>query len=291
MKPPGEINRLIDLALREDIGEGDLTTELCVPRGNRCRGKIIFREVGVAAGLWLLPLIFKQLDRRVKVRRLVKEGSRVRKNRVVAILEGPARSILTGERVALNFISHLSGIATLTRRYVEKVRPYRAKILATRKTTPGWRFLEKYALRTGGGEDHRMGLYDQILVKENHLEIRSKAMGRKEDLKKWTQALKKKTPKGIKIEVEAQNLKVFRRLLTSQVDIILLDNLSVPQIRKAVLLRNRRGKRPLLGVSGGVTLGTVRSIAKTGVERISVGRLTHSAPAINISIDIDRVSS
>ena len=290
MKVPQEVNRLIEIALREDIGKRDITTELCIPKGVRCRGRVIFQERAVVAGLWLLPLIFKKLDRRVRVRILVKEGSAVGKNRLVATLEGSARSILTGERAALNFVTHLSGIATLTRRYVKKVKPYRARILATRKTTPGWRFLEKYALRVGGGDDHRMGLYDQILVKENHLEIRSKAIGRRENLKKWAQNLKKRTPKGIKIEVEAQNFNVLRQLLASPVDIILLDNLSVPQIRQAVLLRNKRGEKPLLGVSGGVTFKTVRAIAKTGVERISVGRLTHSAPATNISIDIDRIS-
>ena len=290
MKVPKEVHPLIEIALREDIGKRDITTELCIPKNVRCRGKMIFREKAVVAGLWLLPYIFKKLDRRVKVRILVKEGSTVGKNRLVATLEGPARSILTGERVALNFVTHLSGVATLTRRYVEKIRPYRAQILATRKTTPGLRFLEKSALRAGGGDDHRMGLYDQILVKENHLEIRSKAIGRKEGLKKWAQDLKKKTPKGIKIEVEAQSLRLLRQLLASPIDIILLDNLSLPQIHQAVLLRNRKGKRPLLGVSGGVTFKTVRAIARTGVERISVGRLTHSAPAVNVSIDIDRIS-
>ena len=290
MKFPQEVNRLIEMALREDIGKRDITTELCIPKGVRCRGKMIFREKAVAAGLGLLPYIFKKLDHRVKVRILAKEGSTVGKNRLVATLVGPARSILTGERTVLNFVTHLSGVATLTRSYVEKVKPYRAQILATRKTTPGLRFLEKSALRAGGGDDHRMGLYDQILVKENHLEIRSKAIGRREDLKSWTKALKKKTSRGIKIEVEAQSLSVLRQLLASPVDIILLDNLPIPQIHQAVLLRNQRRKRPLLGVSGGVTLKTVRAVAKTGVERISVGRLTHSAPAINISIDIDRVS-
>ena len=248
MKVPKEVDQLIEIALREDIGKRDITTELCIPKGVRCRGKMIFREKGVVAGLGLLPCIFKKLDHRVKVRILAKEGSEVGNGRLVAILEGPARSILTGERVALNFLTHLSGISTLTRRYVEKVRPYRTRILATRKTTPGWRFLEKYALRTGGGEDHRMGLYDQILVKENHLDLRSKTKSQKQELKKWIETLRRRTPKGIKIEVEAQNLRVFRQLLMSRVDIILLDNLSVRQIRQAVLLRNKRGKKPLLGV-------------------------------------------
>ena len=139
MKLPKEVDRLIELALREDIGKRDITTELCIPKGVRCRGKMIFREKGVVAGLWLLPYIFRKLDRRVKVRILVKEGSAVGKNRLVATFVGPAQSILTGERTALNFVTHLSGVATLTRSYVEKVKPYRAQILATRKTTPGWR--------------------------------------------------------------------------------------------------------------------------------------------------------
>jgi len=288
MKPNTAVLQLIRLALKEDIGKGDITTELTIPKEKRCRGKIIFREKGVIAGLWIIPLLFKRIDRRVRARVVAKEGRIARKNQVVVVLEGPARSILTGERIALNFLSHLSGVATLTRRYVDKVKPYRVKILATRKTTPGWRFLEKYALRVGGGEDHRMGLYDQVLVKENHLALRQKTKDKRpKTLREWMNVIRKRAPRGMKIEVEAQSLREFRELLPSPADIILLDNLSVQEIRKAVMLRNRKGKRPLLGVSGGVTLANIRQIAKTGVDRISVGRMTHSAPAVNISIDIE----
>lgn len=286
MKVTKEVTQLIQLSLREDFGKGDVTSRLSVPKGKRCRAKIFFREKGVVAGLFLIPLLFSRLDRRVKVRPLAKEGEVIRKNQAVIFLEGPARSVLTGERVALNFISHLSGIATLTRLYVEKVKPYRVKILATRKTTPGWRLLEKHAVKMGGGEVHRMGLYDAILIKENHLFLRPKTRGRSEALKEWVQKIRRQAPKRIILEAEAQSPREVRLLLDTPIDIILLDNLTVSEIRKAVLLRNRKGKRPLLGVSGGVTLQNIRKIARTGVERISVGRMTHSAPALNVSLDI-----
>ena len=279
-------DRLIQMALREDVGKRDVTTDVSIPKEKKARGKIIFREKGVAAGLWIVPLIFKRLDRRVKIRVVAKEGKIAKKNQTVVVLEGSARSILTGERIALNFLAHLSGVATLTRRYVEIAKPFGAQILATRKTTPGWRLLEKYALRMGGGQDHRMGLYDQVLVKENHLQLRSASDERK-GLKEWVAKIKKKVPRGMKIEVEAQSFREFLQLLSSKTDIILLDNLSVSEIRRAVLLR--KGKRPLLGVSGGVTLENVRQIAKTGVERISVGRLTHSTPSVNISMDFEEI--
>jgi len=289
MKENASVALLIREALQEDIGKGDLTTRLCIPKERRCRGKVIVREEAVVAGLWLLPLIFNRLDRKVKVRLLAKEGKKVPRNELLATLEGPAGSILTGERVSLNFLSHLFGIATLTRRYLQQVKPYRMKILATRKTTPGWRFLEKYAVQMGGGEIHRMGLYDEVLVKENHLLIASKSWRHADTLRGWIQKVRRGVPKGIKIVVEAQTLREARGLLSASVDKILLDNLTPKQIRKVVLLRNRKGKRPLLQASGGVTLETIRKIAGTGIEEVSVGRLTHSAPAVNISVDIDKI--
>ncbi|MBI4435798.1 MAG: carboxylating nicotinate-nucleotide diphosphorylase [Candidatus Omnitrophica bacterium] len=287
MKIPKETERLIEIALKEDIGKGDVTTRLTIQKEKRCRAKIIFREKAVVAGLFLMTPLFRCLDRRVKVRPLVREGAVVRKNQAVVLLEGPAGSILTGERVALNFLSHLSGVATLTRRYVDRVKPYPVKILATRKTTPGFRFLEKHALRMGGGEDHRMGLYDQVLVKENHLQLRQVTSDKQQEtLKDWVERIRKKVPKGMKIEVEAQSVREARELLSSQADIVLLDNLSLAEIRKVASLRKNLKRKILLGVTGGVTLANVGEIAKTGVERISVGRITHSAPAVNISLDI-----
>lgn len=287
MKIPKETERLIEIALKEDIGKGDVTTRLTIQKEKRCRAKIIFREKAVVAGLFLMTPLFRCLDRRVKVRPLVREGAVVRKNQAVVLLEGPAGSILTGERVALNFLSHLSGVATLTRRYVDRVKPYPVKILATRKTTPGFRFLEKHALLSGGGEDHRMGLYDQVLVKENHLQLRQVTSDKQQEtLKDWVERIRKKVPKGMKIEVEAQSVREARELLSSQADIVLLDNLSLAEIRKVASLRKNLKRKILLGVTGGVTLANVGEIAKTGVERISVGRITHSAPAVNISLDI-----
>ena len=290
MKTTPEIRRLVQLALKEDIGKGDVTSRLCIPERTYCRGKMIVRENGVIAGLWLLPALFQKLDRRIKVKIFVKEGSRVWKGRLLSTFEGPARSILTGERTALNFVTHLSGIATLTRKYLKAVRPYGTEILATRKTTPGLRSLEKYAIRMGGGNVHRMGLYDEVLVKENHLAIRQ-ATGntRQETIKEWIEGIRRRTPKGMKIVVEAQNLMEARLLLDSPVDKILLDNLSQKALRKIVQFRNRKGRHPKLQASGGITFETIRSIARTGVEEVSVGRLTHSAPALNISVDIDRI--
>jgi len=204
----------------------------------------------------------------------------------LATVEGSARSVLTGERVALNFVSHLSGIATLTHQYLQKVKPYRTEILATRKTTPGWRFLEKYAIQKGGGNIHRMGLYDEVLIKENHIALRER---HPQTLEAWIQRVYRKRPKGIPMVVEAQSLQEARQLIAAPVHKILLDNLTPRQIRKAVHFRNQKGKRPILQASGGITLKNVREIARTGVEQVSVGVLTHSAPAVNISMDIDRI--
>ncbi len=290
MQPDPAVRNLIRVALREDIGRGDITTRLCIPEEARCRGKMVARENGVVAGLWLLPLLFRALDPKVRVRIVARDGRRVRKNRLLATFEGPARSILTAERVALNFIMHLSGIATLTRRYLERAGPYRIKILATRKTTPGWRSLEKYAIRMGGGDIHRMGLYDEVLVKENHLALRPKTKDqRPKTLKEWIKQIRRRMPKGMKIVVEAQSFRKARLLLNCPVDKILLDNLPPKTLLKVVRLRNRNGSRPRLQASGGITLENIRTVARTGVEEISIGRLTHSAPALNISVDIDRI--
>lgn len=290
MKVTPEIRHIIQLALKEDIGKGDVTSRLSIPDKARCRGKMMAREEGVIAGLWLLPPLFHQLDRRVKVKIFAKEGSRIRKNRLLATFEGPARSILTGERTALNFVTHLSGIATLTRKYRDAVKPYGTMILATRKTTPGLRVLEKYAIRMGGGDVHRMGLYDEVLIKENHIAIR-RATGskRQETFKEWLRSIRKRIPRGMKIVVEAQSFREARLLLGCPIDKILLDNLPPKTLRKVVRLRNQKGRRPRLQASGGITLETIRNVARTGVEEISVGRLTHSAPALNLSVDIDKI--
>ena len=285
-----EISHLVQRALQEDIGKGDITSRLCISARVLCRGKMMAREEGVVAGLWLLPVLFHALDRGIKVKIFAKEGGRVRKNRLLATFEGPARSILTGERTALNFVTHLSGIATVTRRYIDAAKPYGMAILATRKTTPGLRILEKYAIQMGGGNVHRMGLYDEVLVKENHLAIRQAAGNtRQETMKEWIGKIRRQTPKEMKIVVEAQSLQEARLLLDCPVDKILLDNLPPKTLRKIVQLRNRKGKHPRLQASGGITLETIRSVARTGIEEVSVGRLTHSAPALNISVDIDQI--
>jgi len=278
------VEPLITAALKEDVGSRDVTSCALIPRGQVAKAEILVRRAGVIAGLQVAEWTFGAVETKIRFQPMAKDGQRVFPGKAVAFLEGPARGILAGERVALNFLARLSGIATLTRAYAEKVRGTPAKIYDTRKTTPGLRLLEKYAAAAGGGVNHRMGLYDGVLIKDNHLRL---AGGVERAVREARRNLQRETP----IEVEVTNLAEFRQALGAKADLILLDNMKLTEIQEAARLRNavgrsRRGKRIPLEVSGGVTLENVRAIAATGVDRISVGALTHSAPALDLSLEI-----
>jgi nicotinate-nucleotide pyrophosphorylase (carboxylating) len=271
--------RLVEWAVREDLGPaGDITSRTLLPADLRGRAQFVQRSAGVTAGLPAAEAALESIDRSLQFEAQVEDGALARPGQVLATVSGSLRSMLTAERVALNFLQRLSGIATLTRQYVEAVAGLPVVILDTRKTTPGWRLLEKYAVRMGGGKNHRMGLYDGVLIKDNHLA----ALG--DDVVIAVQRARHEL-RGLKIECEVDTLEQLRRLLPVRPDIVLLDNMSNEQLREAVQLRNDLGAGILLEASGGVNLTTVRAIAETGVDRISVGALTHSAVAQDIGLD------
>ena len=271
---------LIDLALAEDIGPGDVTSLYFVPEDRIARAFVAVRKAGAVSGVQLAARVFSKVDPDLEVELLVPDGSRVSEGALLIRLEGKARSILTAERTALNFLQHLSGIATLTASYVERVKGTSARILDTRKTTPGYRLLEKLAVIHGGGVNHRLGLYDRAMIKDNHLV----AEGRLKRLQGAILRLHAEKP-GVEVELEADNIEQLRSFLEMDcVDYILLDNMNLDELREAVAARGER-LSPLLEASGGVTLETLRVIAETGVDFISVGALTHSAPALDIGLD------
>lgn len=279
-----KVHTLVKLALVEDIGNGDITTELTVPADMSGRMRFVSRQSAVIAGLVLVEPIYRELSRQVQCELMVAEGDTVGRGQVVARVAGPMRALLAGERLALNFLQHLSGVATLTRRFVDAVAGTSADILDTRKTTPGLRYLEKYAVRVGGGVNHRMGLYDQVLIKDNHLACLSG--GGRENLSAVVKRLRTHAP-DVVIEVEVEDLTQLDEVLKAGVDIVLLDNMSLAQLAQAVDRTDGLAKRPLLEVSGGVTFETVGAIARAGVDRISVGMLTHSVPAVDIAADVE----
>jgi nicotinate-nucleotide pyrophosphorylase (carboxylating) len=269
--------RLIDLALAEDRGAGDWTTRWIVPARARTEGTIVAKEAGVIAGLALASAVFLRLDPRVEFEAAVSDGDRVEPNQLVASISGPARAVLTGERTALNFLQRLSGVATLTRRFVDAISGTRTRILDTRKTTPAWRALEKAAVRAGGGDNHRAGLFDMVLIKENHAAVAgsvAEAIRRVQDA----------NTKGLRIEVEIHDLADLRAALDARVDRVLLDNMSLEKISEAVRLVRKRAAGIEIEASGNMTLERVRSVAETGVDFISVGAITHSATALDLSL-------
>lgn len=268
---------LIREALREDIGAGDITTQALIPAHLRGEAYIQAKADGVLAGGKTVCEVFHAIDPRLAVKRYAADGARVRKGKKVFLIRGRVASILKGERVALNFLSHLSGVATLTRQFVEKVNGTKVKIYDTRKTTPLWRELEKSAVRAGGGVNHRFGLWDQVLLKDNHWAALAKGNGH---------AFQRLKMCGKFVEIEVQDLKALVYVLGLKPDAILLDNFSVLQLKKAVQVTKAFRKRPVLEASGGVHLGNVQSIAGTGVDRISIGALTHSVPAIDFSLTL-----
>ena len=271
--------RLIDLALAEDRGPGDWTTRWIVSARTKASAEIVAKEDGVIAGLALASAVFLRLDPRVEFEATVSDGDRVSNGQVVCTIRGPARAILTGERTALNFLQRLSGIATATRRYVDAIAGTRTRILDTRKTTPAWRILEKGAVRAGGGENHRVGLFDMVLIKENHAAI---AGGIEEAVRRVRDA----NTKGLRIEVEARNLDEVRTALDARVDRVLLDNMDTQMIREAVRMIRKRATGVEIEASGNMTLERVREVAEAGVDYISVGAITHSARALDLSLRI-----
>jgi nicotinate-nucleotide pyrophosphorylase (carboxylating) len=267
---------VVERALAEDVGSGDLTTDAIVPAGQRRRARVLLEQAGVVSGVPVVEAVFRALDADVRVRALLPEGTRVDDVPApVAELEGPARAILTGERVALNLFARMCGIATLTRRYVDLVEGTGATILDTRKTTPGLRALEKYAVRSGGGTNHRMGLDDAILIKDNHLRI---AGGVEPAL-----AAVRATGSDRPVEIEADTLEQVEQALRAGAERILLDNMSPAEVTRAVEVV--RG-RALLEASGGISEDRVRAYAETGVDFISIGALTHGARSLHVSLEV-----
>jgi nicotinate-nucleotide pyrophosphorylase (carboxylating) len=273
-----ETKALVAAALEEDDTKHDITTAATVLSDRRARCRIVARKKGVIAGLPLAAEAFTQLDKAVTIRIEHDDGARVRPDTSVMFLSGHARGLLSAERVALNFLQRLSGIATLTAQYVEAIKGTGAHILDTRKTTPGFRRLEKYAVRAGGGLNHRMNLSSNVLIKDNHL---AAAEG---DIGIAVKRARDVAPAGMKVEVECDNLEQVRSAIGAGADVIMLDNMSLMELQEAVKLVEGRA---VVEASGGVTLETVRPIAETGVNWISVGALTHSAPALDLGLDFD----
>jgi nicotinate-nucleotide pyrophosphorylase (carboxylating) len=269
---------LLDLALAEDLGRaGDITSCAVVGEHVRASGRIVARHAGVIAGLPLAGRVLRRLERAVEFRPAVEDGERVSADAVLASVAGPARALLAGERVALNLLGHLSGIATATRAQVEAVAGTRATIVDTRKTTPGLRALEKYAVRCGGGRNHRFGLDDAVLVKDNHVAV---AGGIGDAVRRAREGLGHL----VRVEVEITRIDQLEEAIAAGADVVLLDNFAVGELYRAVELA--RG-RVLLEASGGITPRTVRAVAESGVDLISIGWLTHSAPALDVALDFD----
>ncbi len=277
--PPQELRAVIKRALKEDIGRGDITTRATIAGSILIRAEIIAKESFLLCGLEVAAQVFKTVDPGLKFQAGAREGARIPRGKVLAVISGKAASILTAERVALNFLSLLSGVATKTSRFVHKIAPFKTRIADTRKTLAGLRSLQKYAVRVGSGYNHRMCLDEMYLIKDNHLKI----MGGYAKLPP--------VPKGYKVEIEAQDLKEFARALSFKPDIIMLDNMNIPDIKKAVKTRNKllvncRSCRTWLEASGGINLGNVKKYAATGVEIISIGELTDSIESVDVSLEV-----
>ena len=275
-----EIQGLVARALSEDLGAGDPTTQSLIPPGLTGKAVIVSKSSGVVAGCEITQAVFRAVDAGIKCTWLQGDGAQVDANGAIGEVEGASSSLLSAERTALNFLRHLSGIATETRKYVEATAGHRAQILDTRKTTPGLRRLEKYAVRMGGGKNHRQNLGDGVLIKDNHIAaLRLQGKG----LKDAVTMARAGAPHTLKIEVEVETLEQVGEAIDAGADILLLDNMSVEQMAEAV---QQVGGRALTEASGDVTLDNVREVAATGVDLISVGALTHSAPVLNISMDL-----
>ena len=275
-------------ALREDIGEKDITTEIFIPAEKSIKGVFLAKEDCVVCGLGVVAQLLKIQDKNIKFKPLAREGEGVRKGKTIAKVSGRAKSILTAERVALNLLTHLCGVATKTNEFVNKIKPYKAIILDTRKTTPGLRLLEKYAVRIGGGYNHRMSLDEMVLLKDNHLAVLGLLGSRVIGLKDIINKNRKRIYKRMKIEIEVKNLKEFRAALKVKPDIIMLDNMKISDIKKAVKIRNTQYsiRNTKIEVSGNMTIKNAKKVASCGVDMVSVGELTHSVKSVDISLEI-----
>ncbi len=274
---PAEFRDLVDRALKEDLGAGDVTTRLTVPEGARARGLLVSKQDLVVAGLPVAVEVFRVLDPSIRWETTVDEGAEVCAGTQLAEVTGAAATLLAGERVALNFVQHLSGIATQTRRLRAKLAGLKAELLDTRKTLPGLRALEKYAVRAGGGSNHRLRLDDGILIKNNHLRLAG-------GIRQAVERARTNRPQGMKIEVEMTSLAELDEAIDAGADCVLLDNMTPTQVRECVV---RASGRVGLEVSGGISLSNIREYAETGVDYISVGALTHSAPAADVHFLIE----
>lgn len=280
MNIPEEVNEFLRRALHEDIRTGDITTESIIPQDKRSKAIIRTKSDIVLAGLPFAEEVMRILDPQIDIRRFFNDGNRVKNGETIAHISGNTHALLKGERVALNILQRLSGIATLTSRFADSVRDKNVKIVDTRKTTPCMRYLEKYAVRMGGGFNHRFGLYDGVLIKDNHIKV---CGGLKEAIRKAKDNLPHHL---LRIEVEVKDIDELKLAIEEGADIIMLDNMKIDEIREAVKMVRKSGKKIILEVSGNVNLENIRSIAETGVDLISVGMLTHSAPAADISMKI-----
>jgi nicotinate-nucleotide pyrophosphorylase (carboxylating) len=272
------LDDIIERAIKEDLGYGDITTDNLIAEEAETEAEIIIKEDATAAGLEVAEAVFKKYDSRLKFKSLVEEGNRVKAGTVLAEVSGSSRSILKAERLVLNFMQRLSGIATKSREFVELVKDYPAQIVDTRKTTPTLRMLEKYAVRVGGAKNHRMGLYDTVMIKDNHL----KAAG---SIKNAVKIIKENISHTTKIELEIDDLAHLEEALAAEVDIILLDNMSPQELKKAVKIN---AGRVILEASGGISRENAAEIAAAGVDIISVGALTHQINSIDIALDLKK---
>jgi nicotinate-nucleotide pyrophosphorylase (carboxylating) len=276
-----EIRRAVRAALAEDLGSGDVTTLAIVPASAKSVALMNAREPLVVAGIQFAELAFRELSPKIQIKKFARDGQRVKAGAPLLKISGPARALLSAERVALNFVQRLSGVATHTAQFADAIRGTKAKILDTRKTTPGWRRFEKFAVARGGGKNHRIGLFDMVLIKDNHLvALRNE---KPNAIAAAVARARKKFPK-LKVEVEADMLEQVAQAADAGADIILLDNMTTAQLRSAVKIVRGRAKTE---ASGGVNLKTVRDIAQTGVDFISVGAITHSARAVDIGLDFE----
>jgi len=276
-----QVELIVNNAIAEDLASGDVTTEALIRPALEGRASILVKKDGVLAGIDVAKEVFRQVDSSLRFKALVRDGARVRKGQVVTTIQGKVASILKAERTALNFLQHLSGIATETARYVDAVSGTTAVVTDTRKTIPGLRLLEKYAVRAGGGHNHRLNLGDGILIKDNHLA----ALGSSGvELGQAVKKARKSAPSKMKVEVEVESVGQAREALSAGADIIMLDNMKLQDMRRVVKMVKGRA---LLEASGGITLDNVRSVAETGVDLISVGALTHSAKALDISLELE----
>ena len=279
--PLAQVRAIVNRALDEDVAWGDVTTDNTVPVDQSSRAVLLAKQEGVLCGGYVFAEILTMVNAAVKVELLLPDGAEIKSDDVVARIEGPTRALLTGERTALNFVQRLSGIATITAAFAARLQGLSTRLIATRKTTPGLRVLEKYAVRVGGGHNHRFNLADGVLLKDNHLAaLRNRGL----DLAAAIRTIKQRIPHTMNVEVEVTSLEQIDAALSGGADIILLDNMSNAEMRKAV---GRIGGRALTECSGNVTLETVRERAETGVDLISSGALTHSAKALDLSLEVD----